>query len=108
MSFYGTSIQDLLKRVETETGAAKATTYLYLAVEHKPVDPNAAQQYAAHALEICRAENLKETEIDYWTVRAILEEGVSASEKAIEHLEKAVAIAAEINDEQGRLTALQK
>ena len=86
----------------------KATTYLYLAVEHKPVDPTAAQQYAAKCLEICRAENLKETEIDYWTVRAILEEGVSASEKAIEHLEKAVAIATEIKDEQGRLTALQK
>ena len=108
MSFYGTSIADLLKRVETETGATKATTYLYLAVEHKPVDPTAAQQYAAKCLEICRAENLKETEIDYWTVRAILEEGVSASEKAIEHLEKAVAIATEIKDEQGRLTALQK
>lgn len=108
MSFYGTSIPDLLKRLETENGAAKATTYLYLAVEHKPSDPTAAQQYANYALEICRAENLKETEIDYWTVRAILEEGVSASERAIEHLEKAVAIATEIKDEQGRLTALQK
>ncbi|HLP50639.1 MAG TPA: histidine kinase [Chitinophagales bacterium] len=108
MSFYGTSIPDLLKRLETETGAAKANTYLYLAVEHKASDPVTALSYANLALEICSAENLKETEIDYWTVRAILEEGVSASEKAIEHLEKAVAIAAEIKDEQGRLTALQK
>lgn len=108
MSYYGTSIPDLLKRLETETGAAKADTYLYLAVEHKPSDPAAALTYAEKALEICREGNHKSNEIDYWTVRAILEEGVSASERAIEHLQKAVAIAAEINDEQGRLTALQK
>jgi two-component system, LytTR family, sensor kinase len=108
VSYYGTSIPDLLKRLETETGAAKADTYLYLAVEHKPGDPAAALAYADKALEICREGNFKSAEIDYWTVRAILEEGVSASERAIEHLEKAVAIAAEIKDEQGRLTALQK
>ncbi|MFN8287693.1 MAG: histidine kinase [Chitinophagales bacterium] len=108
MSFYGTSIADLLKRLETETGAKKADTYLYLAVEHKPSDPKLALDYANKALEICREGNFKEAEIDYWTVRAILEEGVSASEKAIEHLEKAVAIAEEIGDKQGRLTALQK
>lgn len=108
MSYYGTSIEDLLKRVETETGAKKADTLLYLAVEHKPTDRDAALQYANRALEICREGNFKEAEIDYWTVRAILEEGVSASEKAIEHLEKAVALAKEIGDEQGRLTALQK
>ena len=108
MSYYGTSIEDLLKRVETETGAKKADTLLYLAVEHKPTDRDAALQYANRALEICRDGNFKEAEIDYWTVRAILEEGVSASEKAIEHLEKAVALAKEIGDEQGRLTALQK
>ena len=108
MSYYGTSIADLLKRLKTETGAKKADTLLYLAVEHKPTDRDAALQYANRALEICREGNLKEAEIDYWTVRAILEEGVSASEKAIEHLEKAVALAKEIGDEQGYLTALQK
>ncbi|MBP6730900.1 MAG: histidine kinase [Chitinophagales bacterium] len=108
MSYYGTSIPDLLKRLETETGAAKANTCLYLAVEHKASDPATALIYANQALAIFEADNLKETEIDYWTVRAILEEGVSASERAIEHLEKAVAIATEIKDEQGRLTALQK
>ncbi len=108
MSFYDTSISDLLKRLETEQGAERATTYLYLAVEHKPHAPALALQYANEALAICRSQNLRETEIDYWTVRAILEEGVSASEKAIGHLENAVAIATELKDEQGRLTALQK
>ncbi len=108
MSYYGTSIADLLKRLDTETGAKKADTLLYLAVEHKPTDRAAALEYANQALEICRKGSYKEAEIDYWTVRAILEEGVSASEKAIEHLEKAVALAQEIGDEQGRLTALQK
>ncbi len=108
VSFYGRSIAELLAQLETETGAKKADTYLYLAVEHKPSDPQLALVYANKALEICREGNFKEAEIDYWTVRAILEEGVSASERAIEHLEKAVAIATEIKDEQGRLTALQK
>jgi tetratricopeptide (TPR) repeat protein len=108
VSFYGTSIPDLLKQLETESGAKKADTYLYLAVEHKPSNLQAALDYANKALEICREGSFKAAEIDYWTVRAILEEGVSASEKAIEHLQKAVAIAVEIKDEQGRLTALQK
>ncbi len=81
VSFYGTSIADLLKRLETETGAQKADTYLYLAVEHKPSDPKLALDYANKALEICREGDFKATEIDYWTVRAILEEGVSASKK---------------------------
>ncbi|MBX2903566.1 MAG: histidine kinase [Chitinophagales bacterium] len=108
MSYYGTSIPELLKRVETETGAKKADTYLYLAVEHKPSNPQAALEFAEKALAICRDGDFKAAEIDYWTVRAILEEGVSASEHAVEHLQKAVALAEEIGDEQGRLTALQK
>jgi sensor histidine kinase YesM len=108
MSFYGTSINDLLQRVETETGATKANTYFYLAMEHKYLDNKLAVEYANKGLAICREEKLKETEIDYWTVRAILEESESASENAVEHLKNAVIIAEEIGDEQGRLTALQK
>lgn len=108
MSFYGTSITDLLKKLETQTGAAKADTYLYLAIEHKFSDAALAQQYANHALHICQSDNLPETEIDYWTVRAILENGADASECSVEHLSNAVTIAERIGDEQGRLTALQK
>ncbi len=108
MSFYGTSIQELLQRVETETGATQANTYFYLAMEHKYLDNKLAVEYANKGLAVCREQNLKEAEIDYWTVRAILEESESASENAVEHLKNAVAIAKEIGDEQGRLTALQK
>lgn len=108
MSFYGTSIPDLLKKLKTETGAAKADTYLYLAIEHKFSDAALAQQYAYEALLICQSDKLAETEIDYWTVRAILENGADASERSVEHLSNAVLIAERIGDEQGRLTALQK
>jgi sensor histidine kinase YesM len=105
---YGTEIPELLKRLETETGAAKVSTYLYLALEHKFTDKKLSGEYAEKALEICLEENLPEAEIDYWTVRAILEEGPTATENAIAHLQKAVAIAERIGDIQGKLTALQK
>lgn len=108
MSFYGTSISDLLKKLETQTGAAKVDTYLYLAIEHKFSDAALAHKYADKALQICQNDNLWEAQIDYWTVRAILENGADASERSIEHLTNAVSIAERIGDEQGRLTAVQK
>jgi tetratricopeptide (TPR) repeat protein len=110
MAMWGTPIPDLLKELETTSGAEKVDVYHYLALAHKFIDKKQAVAYADQALALCEAEGLRKEVMDYHTVRAILESGATAedSERAIEHLQRAVEVAIEVNNEEGRLAALQK
>ncbi|MFN8309883.1 MAG: histidine kinase [Chitinophagales bacterium] len=110
MAMWGTPIPELLRELNESEGSARIDVLHYLALAHKFVDKNTAFQYADQALELCAQLQLPKEEMDNYTVRAILESGATAddSERAIVHLYKAVDIAISIQNEEGRLAALQK
>lgn len=107
---WGTPIPDLLKELETTSGAARVDVYHYLALAYKFIDKKVARSYADQALALCEAEGLRKEVMDYYTVLAILESGPTAadSERAIAHLHRAVEVAIQVENEEGRLAALQK
>lgn len=110
MAMWGTPIPELLEELDRTSGTEKVDVYHYLALAHKFIDKAVAFGYADQALALCEAEDLRKEVMDNYTVRAILESGATAadSERAIIHLQKAVEVAIEVGNEEGRLAALQK